>query len=309
MKSIILIFSMVAFSIIGKAQSNIYHPLPSSNAIWREECGGYQSGNCADYQNFITGDTAFNELIYKKIQRTGVQYAQDPFGFCTNFVTSYFNYYMGAYRNDSVNKKVYFVPANALNPTILYDFNLNLFDSLPVTYLFDTISGFSYVSSIDSLLIGNEYHKRFRISSDNGSIDYVSLIEGIGSSSGLLGSLVYPFEFGSTLHCFIQNGITVYPNASYQCDLVTEIDDKTKKDLSFQISPNPISDNGQVLFNSNIINIDLLIFNILGIERFRFNNLKNESKINLSSLQPGIYVYHIVQNQKSISVGRIIKTK
>ena len=287
------------------AQSNYYHPFPVSNALWRE------NGGCAQYQNFITNDTIFNGKTYYKLQSSGIQYATNQYNGCEfNVILWYFNFYYGAYRNDSINRKVYYLPANATKDTLLYDFNLHLLDTLPQTCLYNSVNGVSFVTGIDSIFIGNDYHKRFQISSANGATNYVDLIEGIGSTYGILGNLKVPFESGSFLLCFKQNGYTVYPDTSYQwCDLVAAIDTKVINDLSFSIFPNPIQEVGKVNFNSSHRNVDLIINDILGVERLRINNLENKSVVNFSSLKSGIYLYQVEQDKKIQSFGKIMKAK
>lgn len=291
-------------SVIVKAQSNVYHPFPTSNAIWRE------TGNCAQYQNFITGDTVVGGKTFFKIQSSGIQYAVNQYNGCEfSVILGYFNFYYGAYRNDSINRKVYFLPANETKDTLLYDFQMNLSDTLIQTYLYDSTYGVIFVNEIDSIYIGNEYHKRFRISSANGAINYVDLIEGIGSTFGLFGKLEVPFESGSFLICFKQNGYTVYPDTSFQCDLVAVVNTKAISDLSFSIFPNPITEFGQVNFNPSLNNVDLVIFDILGVERKRISNLENKTLVNFSNLKSGVYLYQVFQDQIVISNGKMIITR
>ena len=70
----------------------------------------------------------------------------------------------------------------------------------------------NYVSSIDSILIGNNYHRRFHLSQMGTSFSHVAIIEGIGSEYGLLFPLMPPFEFFNTLVCVTINSIPVYPD-------------------------------------------------------------------------------------------------
>jgi len=87
MKKIILFLIICNFFIvIIKAQTNVYHPFPDSNALWREYSGGYQCSCCSDYQYFITGDTIINSFTYHKIKKSGVKYSEDMSGFCTNII-------------------------------------------------------------------------------------------------------------------------------------------------------------------------------------------------------------------------------
>lgn len=73
-------------------------------------------------------------MIYHKIQSSGVVYSNSTAfgGWCSSSI-QYSGYgYAGAFRNDSLNKKVYFVKPGMLNDTLFYDFDLQLGDTLPV---------------------------------------------------------------------------------------------------------------------------------------------------------------------------------
>ena len=97
-----VIFLFLLFLVqLCPAQSSYYHPLPKSFAGWDESHRGYQTGDCKDYHHWITGDTIFAGILYHKIQTKGKLYWMGDYG-CTDIVTSYFNYYSGAYRNDSI---------------------------------------------------------------------------------------------------------------------------------------------------------------------------------------------------------------
>lgn len=173
--TLILIFCQIA--VFG--QSNIYHPIPESNAMWREYFGGYQV-NCADYQLSISGDTLINGINYHKLNYFGVVHYTDITGNCLSGFHGPYSYDEGAFRNDSLNKKVYYW--NAVDgEQLLYDFNLNLNDKLPQTYGYRYYGGgdTAFVSSVDSVLVNGEYHKRFGIS-NSFEQNYVYLIEGIG---------------------------------------------------------------------------------------------------------------------------------
>jgi hypothetical protein len=308
MKISLSIIVSVFFCIIGNAQTNLYHPFPTSGTYWRESSGGYQSGFCADYQDFIIGDTVIGGLIYNNIRRIGVTYYEDTQGFCTSIITGHFSEYMGAYRNDSINKKVYLFSPSLSVDTLLYDFNLNQFDTLHPTFLYDPNWGAtSFVSEIDSVLIGSSYHKRFWISSSF-STNYVQLIEGIGSTFGLLAQIVPPFESGSLLSCVIQDGVTVYPDSSYMCELVEGVPEFLKHILTFNISPNPNPGFTTVNFVQKQNTVNLLIFDLFGVVRLRIFGIKNGEKINLSNLNSGLYIYQALQENSIISTGKIIKT-
>ncbi|MCD4747660.1 MAG: hypothetical protein K8R58_15300, partial [Bacteroidales bacterium] len=168
-----LLFSVIYLFIFysAEAQTNVYHPFPDSNVVWvGTSWYNYPPTDVIynDYNLYISGDTIIGSNIYHKLYQNGYIWATcPPPGYY------YFGQYFGAFRQDSANKKVYFFENG--NDTLAYDFNLNIGDTLPVTCL--NVLNNNYVQSIDSVLVGSQYHKRFWISDDN-SINYASLIEG-----------------------------------------------------------------------------------------------------------------------------------
>ena len=218
MKIPIFLFCFFVIESLCTAQSTIYHPFPTSNSIWREQLGTYQC-SCKDYQHFISGDTLINGLVYQKIRRSGANLAENIQGFCTSQIVNHFNEYIGAYRNDSLNKKVYMVLADSVNEYLLYDFDLKLWDTLHQTLLCGP--GLElYAISVDSILIGNEFRRRIGFGPVQFFPNYMNghFIEGIGTECGLMGNmggLSFPFECCTSLLCFKQNNQTLYPYTNY----------------------------------------------------------------------------------------------
>ena len=308
-RTFIILFCTVIFS-GAFTQTNVYFPLPSDSTDWREYAGGFQNGYCSDYQYFISGDTLINGLLYKKITKMGVVYIQDIQGYCTNIIDYYYTInYAGAYRNDSVNKKVYGMFYIFTSDTLLYNFNLNLGDTLPPSALNNPARGTNVVTGLDSVLIGNHYHKRFAISWANWYNSHVSLIEGIGSTYGLFGLLTPIGQQGTTLYCVVENGQTVYHNPSYPCDLFTGILNKVPKDFQFELFPNPVQDCATLNFNFKDKKLDLLIFNIYGQKVSYYKNIINGSKINTSILTSGMYFYIVLDEDVIITTGKLLKIK
>ena len=288
------------------AQSNIYHPLLDSSAGWKCMSGGYTVDDCKSYQFLITGDTSIQGIIYHKIQKSGVKYEMNIYGNCTFNVDYYFDFYAGAYRNDSINKKVYFVKAGTTQDTLLYDYNYYLQGPLTASFLYNPAWGNYIVASVDSILIGSQYRKRFGISA-NGDL-FAYQIEGIGSTKGLLEPIRREGDHYTELYCFEQNGIVVYPDTSYasHCLIYTGTDNKelSKRNM---ISPSIIETNAKIILPNEEINVELAIFNTLGQPVFRMINIRNQEILKLSKLSTGLYFYILVYNEKIIGQGKLIK--
>lgn len=295
------------------AQTNVYFPLPSSNVMWREQEAGYQGGACLDYQYLITGDTVISGKTYHKLQESGASYHQDPQGICMfnpYYLNSYYNHYRGAFRNDSVNKKVYFLDADSINEILLYDFSLNLYDTLPYSYgNIPQIVLPVCVASIDSILIGDKYHKRFGVGNCPTfpfGESFAYLIEGIGFTYGLLAYFIPNFEYSHLLLCFQQNGMTVYPDTNYSCSIVTGLTHPLINEIHFQINPNPLINGSTAQINTNIKNVSLQILDVYGRIINKYYSLNDKSILELSKLNSGLYLYQVYRDNHFLKEGKLI---
>jgi hypothetical protein len=129
---------------------------------------------------------------------------------------------IGFYRNDSVAKKVFYIPNDSLMEHLLYDFNLLSGDTIK-GYM-DQIgkvehgpSFYAVVDSIDSLLVDGNYRRRWNYHTETsigvlwGTIfSPTSIIEGIGSTGGLLEGLLSQMDWNGSLQCYSENGVLFY---------------------------------------------------------------------------------------------------
>jgi len=221
-------------------------------AVWDEyaatECCDPGNG-CVEYYETVwimVGDTIVNNLAYKKLYYEVVSYAQDlGWGcFTCGFWSSGFfwqQYLFGFIREDST-KKVFIIANPTVMPPIvcsstdfstekiLYDFNLNVGDTVPWK------PSNNLVTAIDSVQAPNgEFLRttRFVYTSDYWT-------EGLGSNLGLFGSYMdIPFECGCATEC--AQASDLLPPNSLPCDFpvgITKLQAKSK----LQLSPNPFSD-------------------------------------------------------------------
>jgi hypothetical protein len=167
------------------AQASKYKPFPEAYGNWWLRTTHYSMGSSGPYPSgsddqlfFTAGDSVSNGSTYKLVNRIFV-------GPVTGPIPSFNYFYTGgthafAYRNDSLNRKVYRVAAGNTTETLWYDFNLNKGDTVKgsCTYPVTPNNCFVIVTSIDSILICNQYHKRYNSIPNNGF--RTSLVEGIG---------------------------------------------------------------------------------------------------------------------------------
>ncbi len=300
-----LAFILIALKIQGQA----YVPFPDSGAIWQEVLKPYPPGPMPSYMEHnhysVSGDTLINNTSYIKLYKT--QYDVN----CSQFYEGPF--FAGGLRNDTTARKVYFFNAFDSQEYLLYDFSLEVGDTVPQTY-----NNISYpnllVDSIDSVFIGDCYRKRFIYQEPfMGSIE---VIEGIGAGSGLL-EYMYQFEVIYYLRCFHQSDSLYWINtywAGTSCNLETDtclvisVPDINMDKGFLKIYPNPASDKLFIHISCEGFDIGfdsgLAIFNIYGEKVGELNIPKEKDVIsyNVSSLANGIYLIMIdeVQNKNQI---------
>ncbi|HXB39934.1 MAG TPA: T9SS type A sorting domain-containing protein [Bacteroidia bacterium] len=296
MKKLFFIFSLVLFCSV-KAQTYVYHPMPDSSAYWCEEWS-YGASACYTIEVrtiTLNGDTTINAKQYHKVYDSG---NKQPASGC--FPIYYFaNNYLGAIRQDTTLKKVYVVRRYPnSNETTLYDFSLDVGDTLP-EYPFTGPPG--TVVAIDSILIGSTYRKRFKTSAFTYSNSFY-IIEGIGSTVGLLLAPNQDVESSSDLKSFTQNGQTVYNPNNYQCVLNAGIIPFTKEN-NIVISPNP--SNGSLQLSSVTEIVEIKIRNYLGEIIYEQTAASTFFKIDISQQPAGVYFVQAKTNG-IIYTGKII---
>jgi len=279
------------------SQTNVYKPFPQSSGTWsvsgQHYIGWPPTGSYLTYENYKTsGDTLIGAYTYVK-----VLYAHNISSGPFNFSPYAFKF---AYRNDSINKKVYYLDVtNGINKdTLWYDFNLNIGDSLKETFAY-TSTGYTMnnqrriVSSIDSVLICGSYHKRFNFGCSVGGFE-TSLIEGAGFKDkfDVTGYLGYcPFEPSA-----------VYSTGFSSCS-VTSVQDYVKEN-QIKLFPSPA--NTELKINFSLQFTEYSILNSVGAVILK-GNLSDLQSINISSLATGLYVIKIQDKSGNNYQSKFIK--
>jgi len=300
---LIIIFFVVGATTFG--QSNIYHPFPDSNAMWTDriyEPGCNMTDECSINQYTLTGDTLINGIIYKKLTQSGYIISQ-------NYQYTYYSEYAGAIRQEINNKKVFYFPPYYYPQvdTLLYDFDLNVGDSLPLTYLYPWNFCNAVVDTIDSVAVGSSYHKRFHISTTNTYPEETWLIEGIGCSRGLFGFYCASWEYWKYLTCFIQNDTISYPTPpNSDCNLITFISELKNQPNSILIYPNPVKDRFTIDLSVILRNTYLSISNVNGQELIEQKIKDNKTELDISNLPTGVFILRI-WNENILEIKRVIK--
>ena len=309
MKKSLLNLLAVLFIGSASAQTNIYHEFPDSNAIWNIvaqgccmfDCPGPPTPNpiLEDYtfSYSIGGDTVINNITYHKMIKSGSIHQHCAY---SNYVNSwnYFSYYVGAIRQDTALRKVYFANPSTTSEIVFYDFSANVGDTLS---MFDMCT---VVTSIDSILIGNNYRKRFNF----GSSGY-SAIEGIGTTTGFF-EPVCPFEYFGTLVCFAQDGHTLYPDTTTNCNLITSTPEKKVLSSGLELVPNPFSSQAILTADHVMHNGILIVINSMGQATVQTTDINGTSfSFDASTLAVGIYLLQLVENGEVVGMTRAVITR
>jgi len=264
---IILVFILLKGQFL-KAQ--VYIPFPDSNAMWTDRIYDPSCnlvGECSINQYRITDDTLINGKIYKKLIKSGYLIDQ-------NFHYTFYSEYAGAFRQEVNNKKVFYFPPYGYTQadTLLYDFNLNVGDSLPLSYIYSFNFCDAVIDNIDSVAVGNLYHKRFHISTvGTPPWGQTWLIEGIGCTHGLFGGICVIWEGSQDLTCFTQGDTLNYPGYSSDCNIITSVPNVTNKPEAIILSPNPADNILSLTFPVNFHNAEIGIYNDSGLKFYRFS--------------------------------------
>jgi len=285
----LILFLIITYSLItiNNTSAQKYYPFPDSNVIWIGR-HWYQPGGAPcivneDYNLYISGDTTVGSYTYHILYQN-----MNKWSLCTPPGSyNYYGEYWGAFRQDSMNKKVYLSYNGA--DALAYDFNLKVGDTLPTTYL---NNGFmNYVQSIDSVLIDNEYHKIFWLNEDK----YAALIEGIGSTLGAFAPLVPVFESGNDLWCVrINNKIVWTYSQDSNCGLTT-IPEESVAEEQITIYPNPATENITIdITRQGMKKTEISITNITGQEIYRTTTAgQQKTVISTRDFPEGIYFARI----------------
>jgi hypothetical protein len=287
------------------AQTSVYHSFPSADASWNFSKTWYCWTDPSpminvSYSCTFAGDTVIAAQTYHKIH---IPFLQSVISSCSSG-TSSFSVYKGAIREDSTLKKVFFVPPYLGSEQLLYDFNLNVGDTVR-GYLETYASPVDIVQSIDSVLVGSNYRKRWHIN----NYYNISIIEGIGSTYGLVepspGAMTDAQE--CSLSCFKQDGQALYPSGS-PCELITSVMDPQKYTSSISVFPNPFNDELTINLSAGIDIVEIEITDLTGnvVLKDAVNEMTDYKVKGLSS---GTYFLILTDKMNRKFYGKIICTK
>jgi hypothetical protein len=305
-----LILALIFLSILSvHGQTSVYHPFPESNAVWNFHlANGFvycpTGPNQFDYSYVMTGDTVIGYYNYHKLI---VPYVPDSNCFYPAGNIVY-------YRNDIPNRKVFCPNINGSGEALLYDFTLQVDDTVKgiiaqlYCYDFPPVNP-PIVSEIDSVLVGGNFRKRWKVV-NNGNSWPVYLIEGIGSTFELFKISCSPIILDQTVYsliCFKINGFTLYPNSATNCDVVLSANNIEQNKTTITISPNPFTQSTHISFNQTYGDITLEVFDLQGqlVAKDHYEDC-SEIVFYCKQLSEGMYFMKLTLNGKRVETRKIV---
>ena len=287
-KNLMKIFLLFITSIITVAvKAQTYIPIPDSAVIWQN--GFYQQvpmgptwqyvlydvvNYCADGQDTLIGAETYTQVH---------QCPEDL--------------YQGAFRNS--NGKVFFVPKDSLNEYLLFDFTVEVGDTVPE--LFCKMGGYMdfvyhdfVIYEVDSILVAGTYRKRIN----------QMWVEGIGNKQGFLWEpWINISQYWVNQMCVSINSQQAYPvEGPNPCELTAAVDEQNL--VAWELYPNPSQDFVSIRSDFTPDNID--IFDLTG-RKYPLNYVKNNGEIvvDLKYFRRGSYVIRI--HRSGQTAARIIQ--
>ena len=231
----LLFFSSLLLFNVLSISSQHYYNLIDTSSVWFQEWG-YDAGGAGEGafdRYFFETDTSIGATQYYRLHSLTQSYTyyNSPWGIVheyNNIADRTFseNIFL---REDTISHQVFELAISGIDSTeiLFYDFDLEIGDTLQ----FNSTEVENIVIGIDSVLINGEYRRRFSVGTEETDLEpYLYIIDGIGSTYGLVAILEPPFETGQMLHCFTQEGETTildgwpYPyDSSMLCEFKTPV--------------------------------------------------------------------------------------
>ncbi len=268
-------------------QAQNYIPMPTSNFTWMVRHGNGENWPTYYFYGLKNGDTVINNLTYHKVYRSDD----------TAFDES--EYFAGL-REDLATKRVYCYDYKIHNERILYDFGVNVGDTVRY-FTGGTVDPFyvvqAVVHSFDSVQLNGVYHRQIRFSmyGSNGSLWIPgSWVEGVGNLTlgGFYKSLtaLATCDCSDKIVCLKEGSQWIYHNPEYSmvdCDVPTLGVNDEAVNNKLAVYPNPAKNTVSINGNG-----ELTITNIYGAVMKRMNITKTAT-INVEGLVPGTYLLQL----------------
>lgn len=268
-----LLASALALLAFLQGQAQTFHPMLRSDVQWEVSHVFPSAGSVSFSYSWLSIDPANDTVI------NGHQY----------------RFLQGSLlREDSMTRKVYRYDAQHDSDMVLYDWNLQLGDSVPTTLLNDNWepdSSWQVVQHMHTIMVEGTERKVWRFApTQDFTLCHLEWYEGIGSATGPARIFDYDCWHGNnefTCYRYISSAISD-PLWGYFCSPVGL--GEVQKAATLVAYPNPASSQLHLKTNGSIGNVR--IFNVTGKQVLNQQNLfwQSEQTLNIATLPPGMYL-------------------
>ena len=282
----------------------VYHTHESSEP-------GQYFVHSSDEQIIIHGDTIIGGLLYSRLYTTRhniLEVFLDWPAPHTETIHSYDSIGPTFLRYDTLVKRVYYLPGVDSTERLIYDFTLQVGDTIPMQS-----PNFSntVISSIDTIAFFGVQAKRFFVDVGDSSLDFFNfIVEGMGGSNGLtyfqpiffwLGGEV----FSTNISCFHYQD-SIYAPYDGECPFIEFVSavDPISENHTLTLSPNPTQGLFTVTISEELLGATCTIFDCLGrkAQTFKLTELQTTAQLN----SPGIYFWQAEHEGHLIKTGKLI---
>ncbi len=273
-----------------------YRPFPLLDAYWKEGCGGFQPIECSRSIFYIEDTIHFDSHLYAAISQCGELYNSTFEGFCSQIPYGDFGNWIGCIRNDTIQKKVYINPdcESGAEEFLMYDFDLELGDTLPDLYITSQFEQTRIISVIDSVELTDGWHKRFKATSTYDEWNEIIFIEGVGCLTSF-DNMNYIFESGCQITCLVVGGQIIYgTNPWNTCDLEF-INVREVATTEIKCFPVPANEHMTIDFGHSLTGAsDLSVYNQFGqlVTKLQINQ-ESQFTFSTEELPEGYYHFKV----------------
>lgn len=272
-------------------------PLLETGKVWHA-CVGFAEWSPSQITLKVDKDTIIGNYTYKQVR-------ENIFG---SIWDSPDTVVAGWIREDSLGK-VYFLAnglkgdcmGNDTTETLLYDFSVTENDTVFYS------NSWSVIEKVDSI-VANGVSRRIWLKGQSYNACnywYDTIIEGIGSTKGLLYPRWGEFENVYSLKCVDTNAVQIYPESACVCQIGLSIN--AIKPQAVSIFPNPCSTSFQIqMDNQPTEPTYLLVFNTIGDLVKRQSITASSTTVMRGNLASGMYVWQLTSGNTIFAKGKVV---
>lgn len=282
-----LYFTMICTLIVSNLLAQSYQRLLDSNKVWNVHNWFDNTGASLTTPFKFIVDTVINDYTYWRLYSS--------YDTNNNFLPTKL-----LLREDTIQQKVYSYSENDEDEQTLYDFSLELGDSIEITN--NGCQKILVVIESDNITTYDGITRnRLKLSPQDEEL-YEYWIEGIGSSVGIIHvNLNFCFlSEGSALLCTYYNNTLIYSNPDWESCYISTVGIPSISDSKpeIYISPNPVTSESLFFYSlSPERNYTIEIWDIYGRKRYSSSQrvINTYLQISTNRFEPGIYIARIAE--------------